>query len=253
MSELRSHRFLISVCLLTAVAVPLVYFGIQVVAVPFYPGYSFSLQSVSMLGTQFSREPWIYNLGAMLIGFFAFGAALGLYLVFRTKTSFLLSLLIGISVACTGIVCVIGGMFPMPDPRHSSWNVLQNLTIITPHLMLIGLLRRKENAALRIYLVLSIAFLFVLSPLGSRFERGTLQRLIDLGTIVPVGVVGLFFWRELHKASRRTQFPNSGNESPRDGALEHEAASWNETGGSGHDWGKGAKEKNKKDKGAAFE
>jgi hypothetical membrane protein len=185
-------------CLLAAAAVPAVYFGIQIVAAPFYPGYSLSLQSVSMLGTQFSREPWIYNVGAMLTGFCAFGAALGLYLVFRTKTSFPLSLLIGISVACTGIVCVRGGMFPMPDPRHSSWNVLQNLTIITPHLMLIGLLRRRESAALRIYLALSIAFLFVLSPLSSWLERGTLQRLIDVGTIVPIGVVGLFFWRELH-------------------------------------------------------
>jgi hypothetical membrane protein len=184
-------------CLLAAAAVPVVYFGIQIVAAPFYPGYSFSLQSVSMLGTQFSREPWIYNVGAMLIGSCAFGAAFGLYLVFQTKTSFPLSLLIGISVACTGVVCVRGGMFPMPDPRHSSWNVLQNLSIITPHLMLIGLLRRREHAALRIYLAISIAFLFVLAPLGTRLERGTLQRLIDFGTIVPVGVVGLFFWREL--------------------------------------------------------
>jgi hypothetical protein len=122
---------------------------------------------------------------------------LGLYLVFQTKTSFPLSLLIGISVACTGVVCVRGGMFPMPDPRHSSWNVLQNLSIITPHLMLIGLLRRKESAALRIYLAISIAFLFILAPLGPRLEHGTLQRLIDVGTLVPVGVVGLFFWREL--------------------------------------------------------
>ena len=197
MSRLGANQPLTRMCLLAAAAVPLVYFGIQMVAAPFYPGYSFSLQSVSMLGTQFSREPWIYNVGAILIGFFAFGGAFGLYLVFRTKTSFPLSLLIAFSVACTGVVCVRGGMFPMPDPRHSSWNVLQNLSIITPHLMLIGLLRRRENAALRIYLAISVAFLFVLAPLGSRIERGTLQRLIDLGTLVPVGVVGVFFWREL--------------------------------------------------------
>jgi hypothetical protein len=57
--------------------------------------------------------------------------------VLRRKTNFLLSWLIGLSVACTGVMTLKAGMFPMPDPRHNSWGFLQNLTIITPHLMLI--------------------------------------------------------------------------------------------------------------------
>ena len=69
----RSNRSLTSLCLLAAVAMPIIYFGTQIVAAPFYPGYSFSLHSVSMLGTQFSRHPAIFNAGEMLTGFAALG------------------------------------------------------------------------------------------------------------------------------------------------------------------------------------
>jgi hypothetical membrane protein len=201
MSGLHPNRSLTSVCLLAAAAMPIVYFGTQIAAAPFYPGYSFSQQSASMLGTHFSRHPWIFNVGSMLTGFAALGAALGLYRLFRRKSHFLLSLLIGLSVACTGVVCIKGGVFPLPDPRHSSWNFLLNYTIITPHLMLIGLWKRSHSSGLRTYLICSVTFLLLLAPLTSRLGRGTLQRLIALGTLVPVGVIGFFFWRELHRGS----------------------------------------------------
>jgi hypothetical membrane protein len=201
MSELHPNRSLTSLCLQAATAMPVIYFGTQIAAAPFYPGYSFSQQSASMLGTHFSRHPWIFNVGSMLTGFAALGAALGLYRRFRRKSHFLLSLLIGLSVACTGVVCLRGGMFPLPDPRHSSWNFLLKYTIITPHLMLIGLWKRSHSSALRTYRICSITFLLLLAPLTSWLGRGTLQRLIALGTLVPVGVIGFFFWRELHRGS----------------------------------------------------
>src|ERR1700719_518212 len=198
MSGLHADRSLTSLCLLAAAAMPILYFSTQIVAAPFYPGYSFSQQSASMLGTHFSRHPWIFNVGSMLTGFAALCAALGLYRVFRRKSHFLLSLLIGLSVACTGVVCLKGGMFPLPDPRHSSWNFLLNSTIIIPHLMLIGLWKRTHSSGLRTYLICSVTLLFLLAPLTS---LRTLQRLIALGTLVPVGIVGFFFWRELHRGS----------------------------------------------------
>jgi len=201
------NRSLTSLCLLASAAMPIIYFGTQIVAAPFFPGYSFSLHSVSMLGTRFSRHPAIFNAGEMLTGFAALGGALGLYRSFRRKTHVLFSWLIGFSVACTGVMCLKAGLFPMPDPRHSSWEVLQNFTIIIPHLMLIGLWKQSHSLSLRIYLIFSVTFLFLLTQLISYrssiswLESGTIQRLTNVATLVPVGVVGFFFWREPQRES----------------------------------------------------
>jgi hypothetical membrane protein len=195
-NERHPNRSITSLCLLSATAMPIIFFGTQIAAAPFYPGYSFSQQSISMLGTSFSRRPWIFNAGETLTGVTALTAALGLFQVFRRKTNFLVSCLIGFAVACIGIMAVKAGTFPMPDPHHNSWELLQNFIIITPHLMLLGLWKQKHSSGLRTYLILCIALLVLLVPLSSRIGRGTLQRLISAGTLVPVGVVGFSFWRE---------------------------------------------------------
>src|ERR1700688_5240265 len=193
MSESHLHRRITSLCLLAAAVLPIIFFGTQVAAAPFYPGYSFSQQSVSMLGTHFSRHPWIFNVGETLTGLAALAGAVGLYQVFRTKTHFLISVLIGFAVACIGIMTIKAGMFPMPDSRHNSWGVLQNFVIITPFFLLMGVLKQAHRSGLRLYLVFSVMLLFFLVPLGSRLGRGTLQRLITVGSLLPVGVVGFAF------------------------------------------------------------
>lgn len=183
---------------------PIVYFGTQFAAAPFYPGYSFSQQAASMLGTQFSRHPWIFNTGAMLTGITALFGAFGLYQSFRSRTHILLSSLIGLSIACTGITSFKAGVFPLPDPRHTSWGFLLIFMIITPLLMLIGVWKQSHSLGLRTYLILSNVLLLFLVPLMSRkisvpwLEGGTLQRLFAFAIFVPIGVVSFFFWRELH-------------------------------------------------------
>jgi hypothetical protein len=52
-----------------------------------------------MLGTEFSRLPWIFNVGEMLTGFAAIVGALGLYRVFRKKNRFLFTGLVGFAIA----------------------------------------------------------------------------------------------------------------------------------------------------------
>ena len=191
------NRVITKLFLLAAAVMPVIFFGTQVAAAPFYPGYSFSQQSISMLGTHFSRHPWIFNTGETLTGLAALGGALGLYRVFRMKTHFLISLLIGFAVACIGIMAIKSGIFPMPDSRHNSWAVLQNFVIITPFFLLMGVWKRGHSWGLQLYLLLSVMLLFLLVPLDSRLGRGTLQRLITVGSLLPVGVVGFSFWREL--------------------------------------------------------
>lgn len=201
MRGLGPKRSLTGFCLLAAAATPILSLVTQIAAAPFYPGYSFRLQSVSMLGTHFSRHPWVFNAGEILTGFAALAAALGLYLSFRRKTNIVVSVLIVFSVACIGVLTVKAGLFPMPDPRHNSWGFLFMFTIIPPHLMLIGLWKQPRSLGLRAYLIVSIVFLLLLVPMTSWLGRGTLQRLIAVGALLPVGVVGFFFWRELRGGS----------------------------------------------------
>lgn len=198
MSGLHPNRSLTGFCLLSAVATPILAFVAQVAAAPFYPGYSFTLQSGSMLGTHFSRQPWVFNTGGLLTGIAALAASFGLYRSFRKRTNILVRALIGLSVACIGVMTMKASLFPMPDPRHNSWPLLFDFMLITPHLMLIGLWKKGQSPGLRAFLIFVIVFLLVLIPLTPWLGRGTLQRLLDAAILVPVGVVGFVFWRELH-------------------------------------------------------
>src|ERR1051326_4877542 len=72
--------------LYAAIAMPVIYFGTQLVAGPFYPGYSFSQDTASMLGTTDSHHPWIFNLGAVLTGVTGVVGAFGLFRALRPIT-----------------------------------------------------------------------------------------------------------------------------------------------------------------------
>jgi hypothetical membrane protein len=65
--------------LYSAIAKPVIYFGTQLVAAPFYPRYSFTQDTASMLGTADSYHPWIFNLGAMVTGVAGLVGALGYF------------------------------------------------------------------------------------------------------------------------------------------------------------------------------
>jgi hypothetical membrane protein len=110
--------------LIAAVAVPILYFGAQIAAVPFYPGYSFAQDGASMLGTSSSLRPWVFNLGAILTGIAALAGAAGLYRAFSGPTHTLLACIIGLSVVATGVMSIKARLFPLPDPRHASWDFL---------------------------------------------------------------------------------------------------------------------------------
>ena len=181
---------------IAALLVPIFYFGAQLAAAPFFPGYSFLRDSASMLGTMESHRPWIFNSGSILTGCAALCGALGLTLAFRRSTNLLLAALIGFSVAATGVLSIKAGMFPMPDPRHASWSFLSWLTIASPLLFLLGLWGRRGATAIRIYLGASIALTLFLMPFlmgragAEMLQPGTLQRLLAFAVFVPVGVVG---------------------------------------------------------------
>jgi len=198
MSKL-SHSRLAGLFLMAAVAMPLLYFGSQLAAAPFYPGYNFPRDTASMLGTSFSQHPWIFNVGAILTGTAALLGAIGLYRAFADTTNVVLASIIGLSVAATGVMSVKAGLFPLPDSRHASWGFLVFFTIATPLLLLIGVWKRPNTNGLRLYLTASIALILALFPFLSGMAHTTLlqpgvfQRLFALATFLPVGIVAYHF------------------------------------------------------------
>jgi len=191
--------------LYAAIAMPLIYFGTQLVAAPFYPGYSFSQDTASMLGTTASRQPWILNLGAILTGVAGVAGAFGFFRALPTVTWRALALLVGLCVLANGVLSLKAGMFPMPDPRHASWQFLMFPILAAPVLLLIALWR--SGMALRMYLLLNLAALLLMMPvmmhkMAPVFAEGTMQRLFALVVFVPVGVAGYALVRRVTASAR---------------------------------------------------
>jgi hypothetical membrane protein len=177
--------------LYAAMAIPAVYFGTQLVAAPFYPGYSFSQDTASMLGTTNSLHPWIFNGGAMLTGLAGLVGAIGLFQGLRYRTFTILAAIVALCVATNGVLSVKAGLFPMPDPRHASWQFLLPAFLAPPLLFLIVLWR--QSVALRIYLALNGLALLAVMPLMMHrirpvFGQGTQQRIFAAIVFLPIGI-----------------------------------------------------------------
>lgn len=189
-----------------ALAMPLLYFGVQLMAAPFYPGYHFATDTASMLGTSLSRHPGIFNTGAILTGIAGLVGAFGLLLGLRGATARWICILIAIGVLSNGVMSFKAGLFPMPDPRHATWQFLLFPTLLTPLLFLSATWRILW---LRIYLLLDVACLLYLLPymmhrMAPILPEGTMQRLFALVIFVPIGVVALALLRRPAFSARST-------------------------------------------------
>lgn len=101
------------------VGLPVLYFGIQLIAALFQDGYSFSTMDASELGTTASSMPWVFNTSIMVIGLVTFLVA---WAVFRTlwqnRDRPILTLVAALGIVCLGIGSLNAGLYPLPDQRH---------------------------------------------------------------------------------------------------------------------------------------
>jgi hypothetical membrane protein len=193
-----------------AVAVPLLYFGVQLIAAPYFPGYSFATDSASMLGTAASRQPGIFNSGAVLDGIAGLFGAAGLFFALSGVASRWLRALIAMGVLSNGVLSLKAGLFPMPDPRHASWQFLLFPILITPLLMLAAMWR--TSVWLRVYLLVDIVCLLLTVPMMMHrmapiWPEGAMQRLFAFVVMLPIAVVAFVVLRK----SRSWQRPPIGN------------------------------------------
>jgi hypothetical membrane protein len=178
------------------VAVPLLYYGVQVVAAPFFSGFSFLSTTASELGSDSSTRPWIFNAGAILVGISALVAAAGFARAFLDLGAHpFLAWLTSIDVAATGLSSLWAGIFPLPDPRHGGHPAMLFAMLLLPFIMATTLWTLGASRLLIGYFVATIGLLLVMLPvmmgttgLDTHNYQGLLQRIFALTVFPPVGV-----------------------------------------------------------------
>ena len=177
------------------IAVPLIYYGIQAMAAPFYSGFSVLGNMASELGSDRSEHAVIFNAGIMIQGVASLAASLGFFLALRRmRINSALAALTAVGLAINGVQHIWAGYYPIPDPRHGGHPPFIVAMTGLP-VLLTATLWRQVGTGLRVYfvstLILLAAVLAVRSGLSGleRYEyRGLLQRVYSLAIFPPIGV-----------------------------------------------------------------
>jgi len=183
----------------SGILVPLLYFGTQLLAAPFFPGYSFVSMVASLLGSDLAPYPFIFNLGAMLTGIATILASIGFFLALpQLGTHRLLTWLTSLALLLNGAGSLWAGFFPLPDPRHGA-NPFTVGIFLFPILLLFALWKQPHARPLKAYLILTNLLFIVFIPimsgvsgLNTQGYQGLLQRIVALIFFVPISAGSYF-------------------------------------------------------------
>lgn len=171
---------------------PVVYFGNLLVSSLLYPGYSHVTQYASELGSSAARYPAVFNTGVVLVGVAALGAAAGFFAALRSRGSGrVLAGAVAALVALFGVAMVMGGLFPMPDPRHGGFGLGMGIHLV-PALLAWGLRHRPELRTLR--LLLWASFVAMVAMFAVMMGVGELVTRANVGVFQRVYATTLFPW-----------------------------------------------------------
>src|SRR5215831_2564436 len=197
------------------IAIPLIYFGVQLLAAPFYPGYSFIARDASTLGSPGSTAPWIFNDGTLVLAAVtAMAAAALLFLRSRLVIGRTLATLTSLALASAAVGSLNAFLHPLPDPRHTD-GVLALLgggVVVLPVLTTAILWRAGARTAA---VVTALAYLAVIPFTTSLVQRacmaggfgcagyqtflntsqGLIQRVAAAVVFVPVGAAAYILSR----------------------------------------------------------
>ncbi len=197
-----------------AIAIPLLYYGVQVVAAPFFPDFSVLGTIASELGSDRSTRPWVFNAGAILAGIAAIVGSIGLQRALRRLgTHPIVAWLTLLAVAGTGLSLIWGGIYPLPDPRHGGHPSLGIAILAVPFVLSLALWRLGVSRAIKAYLIATIVLLLVLLPmmmigLNMHAYDGLLQRIFALTIFVPISVAALVLARRIGAAPSGSGAPH---------------------------------------------
>lgn len=185
-----------------AVAVPVLYFGVMLVAASTWPGYSHVTQYVSELGGPDAKHPAIFNVGIVVMGAVCTLSAWGIFgAARRVGGRSLMSALAATCIALFGVAMMMGGLFPMPNPLHGGFG-LGFAMVLAP--LFLALALGGRGGALTVLLLGSFAFMIatmaVMMGVGhivTRANVGLWQRLNALAMFPWLGVTGLALARRI--------------------------------------------------------
>jgi hypothetical protein len=181
---------------MAGVSVPILYFGAQALAAPFFPNFSFLANTASQLGSDLSSRPYILNGGAALTGVAALVSSVGMYRALRSQRVWLVvSVLVAACSVSMGLASLWAATHPLPDPRHNS-GILGAGIFATPFVVLLASFALQGAVRLRWYLAANVLlFLLVASlyahiiPIDLGLYGGAVQRLGALVMFVPMAVL----------------------------------------------------------------
>jgi len=181
---IKANSNAITLALRMGIAVPVLYFGIQFAAAPFFPGYSFQARDASTLGSSYSSLPAIFNLGSFLVGLATFIASWGFFQSFRVLgVRATIAWPATLALIASGLAHVNACLFPLPDPRHTD-SVLALAgtgTFLLPVLLPLALWKLLDRGPIRSYFVTNILALVALIPIMSGLiQRFSIMAGIDL-------------------------------------------------------------------------
>ena len=211
MPQLSAKDRLATTALRRAVAIPFLYFGIQIVAARFVPGYSFLNRDASTLGSEASTQPWIFNAASIALGVITLVAAWGFLQTFkRLEVNTAVAWLTCLAIAAFGVGCINAGVFPLPDARHTAGPlaILGMGSFVLPPLLAAALWRLPRARGLKVFLIVNVAVWLALLPIlsgliqvllvntGAQWPayqnllndyHGLLQRIVALIILAPIG------------------------------------------------------------------
>jgi hypothetical protein len=198
------HPTLLRFSLACAVAVPLAYFGAQVLGAAFYTGFSVLRDVASLLGSDRSTAPALFNTAVYGVALISLLAAPGLGWgvagalrgqgtpAWRAVGS---ALLAAACVASFGLASAWAATYPLPDPRHNP-GALGAGMFAAPFVALAIALQLKDARALRWVCAACVLGFFAVAgvysdliPLDRDTYNGLLQRVGALVMLVPFAVV----------------------------------------------------------------
>ena len=203
------------------VALPFVYFGIQLAAAPFYPGYSFLTRDASSLGSDGSTAPWIFNGGALLVGTLELVTAAAFLRAFpRGRIGMVLAWATALALASAAIGSLNAFLHPLPDPKHTEGllSVFGSGLVMLPLLLTAVLWRLGARGYAMFNILLCLVLIPILTGLVQRIgmrahldldgyqtllngTHGLLQR---MAALLIFGSIGVVAYRLRHPAPRHT-------------------------------------------------